>query len=37
LLSPESCGAPAHRVVDLVEQVEPGIKQGVAPLKRSHR
>jgi hypothetical protein len=37
LLSPESCGAPAHRVVELVQQVEPGIKQGVAPLMPSHR
>jgi hypothetical protein len=37
LLPPESCGAPAHRVVELVQQVEPGSKQGVAPLMRSHR
>ena len=36
LLPPESCGPPAHRVVELVQQVEPGSKQGVAPLMRSH-
>jgi len=34
---PESRGAPAHRVIDLVQQLEPGGKQGVAPLKRSRR
>jgi hypothetical protein len=37
LVSAEFRGAPTHRVVDLVQQVEPSGKQRVAPLKRSHR
>jgi hypothetical protein len=37
LVPPEFRGAPTHRVVDLVQQVEPGIKQRMAPLKRPHR
>jgi hypothetical protein len=37
LLSPEFCGAPPHRVIELVQQVEPGGKKRVAPLKRSCR
>jgi len=37
LVAPEFGGAPTHRVVDLVQQVEPGGKQCVAPLKRPHR
>jgi hypothetical protein len=37
LFSPQFCGAPTHRIVDPVQQIEPGGKQGVAPHKRSHR
>jgi hypothetical protein len=37
MLSAELCGAPTHRVVELVQEVEPGVKKSVALLKRSHR
>jgi hypothetical protein len=37
MLSAELCGAPAHRVVELVQEVEPDVQQSVALLKRSHR
>ena len=37
LALPEFCGAPAHRVVETVLDVEPDSKKGMAPSKRSHR
>lgn len=37
LLPPKLCGAPTYRVVELVQEVEPGVKKSVALLKRSHR
>jgi hypothetical protein len=36
LAVPELFGAPAHRVVEPVLDVEPDSKKGMAPSKRSH-
>jgi hypothetical protein len=37
LLLPDFRGAPAHRVVELVQRGKPGVKQVMALLKRSRR
>jgi hypothetical protein len=37
LFLPQFCGPPTHRIIEPVQQVEPGGKQGVAPKMRSHR
>jgi len=36
LAVPEFFGAPAHRVVEPVLDIEPRSKKGMAPSKRSH-